>query len=56
MYQNNYSIQDQMSNPISYDASTNKNTIYWHGATKQLDPEEFRNTAIKEFDNHYLNE
>ena len=42
MHQEDYSIQDQMSNPISYAASTNKDTMYWHEAMKQPDAEEFK--------------
>ena len=55
MHQEDYSIQDQMSNFISYEASTNKDTMYWHEAMKQLDAEEFKKAAIKEFDDHCMN-
>ena len=44
-----------MSNPISYGASTNKHTIYWHEAMKQPGVEEFKKAAIKEFDDHCMN-
>ena len=55
MHQEDYSIQNQMSNPISYAASTNKDTMYWHEAMKQPDAEEFKKAAITEFDDHCMN-
>ena len=52
MHQEDYKIQDKMKDPISFAASSDPDTLYWHQAMKQPDAEEFRKAAIKEFNDH----
>ena len=54
MHQKDNIIQDQMSNPILYATSTNKDIMHWHEAMKQPDAEEFKKATIKEFDDHCI--
>ena len=41
-----------MQDPISFVATSNKDTMYWHQAMKQPDASEFRKAAIREFNDH----
>ena len=52
LHEEDFKLQDDMQNPISFVATSNKDTMYWHQAMKQHDAEEFRKAAIKEFDDH----
>ena len=42
-------------NPISFAATSTKDTMYWHQAMKSPDANEFKKSAIKEFDDHCIN-
>ena len=46
LHQEDYLLQDQMQDPISFVATSNKDTMYWHQAMKQPDASEFRKAAI----------
>ena len=52
LHEEDFKLQDDMQNPISFVATSNKDTMYWHQAMKQPDAEEFRKAAIKEFNDH----
>ena len=59
MHEDNYKLQDDMTNPISFAASTDPDVMYWNQAMKQLDATCFQEATIKEFNDHtvrkYLN-
>ena len=53
MHEEDFILQDEMKDPVSFVATSNKDTMYWHQAMKQSDANEFRQAAIKEFNDHY---
>ena len=50
LHQEDYKLQDQMVDSISFVALSNKDTMCWHQAVKQSDVSEFKKAVIKEFD------
>ena len=41
MHEEDYELQDQMTDPIAFLATNNKDTLYYHEAMKAPDREEF---------------
>ena len=52
MHEDDYELQDQMTDPIAFLATNNKDTLYYHEAMKAPDREEFLKAMQKEFDSH----
>ena len=52
MHEDDYLLQDQMNDPIAFLATANKDTLYYHEATKAPDRDEFLAAMQKEFDSH----
>ena len=52
MHEEDYKLQDDMTNPISFAASTDPDVMYWNQAMKQPDAKCFQEAAIKEFNDH----
>ena len=53
MNREDYKVQDDMSDPISFAASLDPDTLYYHEAMKAPDAVEFIKTMSKEFNDHY---
>jgi hypothetical protein len=51
-----YDIQDRASDPISFSATSDPDTMYWHQAMQQSDKAEFIKAAIAEVKSHVDNE
>jgi hypothetical protein len=51
-----YDIQDRASDPISFSATSDPDTMYWHQAMQHLDKKEFIKAAEKEVKSHVENE
>ena len=54
-HEDDYRIQDQMMDPISFKATSDPDTMYWHQAMKQPDADKFLEAAAKEFNSHHEN-
>ena len=52
LHREDYKIQDDMSNPISFAASSDPDTMYFHEAMKAPDAKEFLKAMSKEFNDH----
>ena len=52
MHEKNYELQDQMTDPIAFLTTNNKDTLYYHEAMKATDRDEFLKAMQKEFDSH----
>ena len=52
LYREDYKIQDEMTNPISFSASSDPDTMYYHQAMKEPDRQEFIKAMAKEFNDH----
>jgi hypothetical protein len=50
------SLQDRASDPISFSATSDPDTMYWHQAMQQPDKKEFIKAAEKEVKSHNDNE
>ena len=51
-HQDNYLIQDQMLDPISFISTPNKETTSYHGVIKQPDYQQFVQDMVKELNGH----
>ncbi len=49
LHREDYKTQDEMDNPISFSASADPDTLYYHQAMKAPDPVEFLKAMTKEF-------
>ena len=54
-HEDDYRIQDAMKDPISFKATSDPDTMYWHQAMKQPDADKFLQAAAKEFNSHHEN-
>ena len=52
MHEEDYELQDQMTDPIAFLATNNKDTLYYHEVIKVPDKDEFLKAMQKEFDSH----
>ena len=52
MHQEDYKIQENMQDPLSYLDSSDPDIMYFNQAMKQPDHKEFLNTAIREVNSH----
>ena len=52
MHEEDYELQDQMTDPIAFLATNNKDTSYYHGSMKAPDREEFLIAIQKKCDSH----
>jgi hypothetical protein len=55
MHQDDYLLQDQMPNPITFMASTNQDTMYFYQAMKAPDRDHFNKAVVKEVNHHIEN-
>jgi hypothetical protein len=54
MHEDEYRIQDDMTDPIAFLAKTDKYTMYFHQAMKAPDREEFVKAIVKEMNYHIV--
>jgi hypothetical protein len=54
MHEDEYRIQDEMTDPIAFLAKANEDTMYCHQATKAPDKEEFVKAIVKEMNDHIV--
>ena len=54
MHEDDYRLQDEMRDPIAFQASSDPDTMYWGQAMNEPDAEQFQNAAIKEFNDHSI--
>jgi hypothetical protein len=54
MHEDEYRIQDEMTDPIAFLAKTDKDTMYVHQAMKAPDRDEFVKAIVKEMNNHIV--
>ena len=52
LHREDYKIQDDMNDPISFAASSDPDTLYYHEAMKATDAKEFIKAMSKEFNDH----
>ena len=52
LHEDDYLLQDQMSDPISFLAKTDADTMYYHQAMKEPDALEFKRAVVKEILDH----
>ena len=52
MHQDDYLLQDEMTNPIAFMAHSNKDTMYFHEAMQAPDKDEFAKAVVKEVNDH----
>ena len=52
LHQEDYRIQEEMTNPFSFAASSDPDTMYYHQAMRQPDKKEFVKAMVKEFNDH----
>ena len=50
--ENDYKLQEDMNDPITFLATTNKDTLYYHEVIKASDRDEFLNAMQNKFDSH----
>jgi hypothetical protein len=54
MHEDEYRIQDEMTDPIAFLAKTDEDTMYFHQATKAPDRDEFVKEIVKEMNDHIV--
>jgi hypothetical protein len=54
MHEDEYQIQDEMTDPIAFLAKTDKDTMYFHQAMKAPDRDEFVKATVKEMNDHIV--
>lgn len=52
LHQEDYSLQDEMNDPIAFKASTDPDTMYYHQAMQAADSEAFLQAIVKEINDH----
>ena len=52
LHQDDYKLQDEMVEPISFLAKTDSDTMYYHQAMAAHDKNEFLNAMVKEYNDH----
>jgi hypothetical protein len=52
MHEDDYLLQDEMMNPVTFMASSNQETMYFHQAMKAPDRKQFTQAVIKEVNDH----
>ena len=52
LHQDDFKIQDELQDPIYFQAQLDKDTLYYHQAMKANDKKEFQRALKKEFDAH----
>jgi hypothetical protein len=54
MHEDEYRIQDDMTDPIAFLAKADEDTMYFHQAMKAPDKEEFVKAIVKEMNDHIV--
>jgi hypothetical protein len=54
MHEDEYRIQDNMTDPIAFLAKTDEGTMYFHQAMKAPDRDEFVKAIVKEMNDHIV--
>jgi hypothetical protein len=54
MHEDEYRIQDEMTDPIAFLAKADEDTMYFHQAMKAPDKEEFAKAIVKEMNDHIV--
>jgi hypothetical protein len=54
MHEDEYRIQDEMTDPIAFLAKTDEDTMYFHQATKAPERDEFVKAIVKEMNDHIV--
>ena len=52
LHQDDYKLQDEMTEPISFLAKTDEDTMYYHQAMASPDKKEFLKAMVKEYNDH----
>jgi hypothetical protein len=54
MHEDEYRIQDEMTDPVSFLAKTDEDAMYFHQAMKVMYPDEFVKAIVKEMNDHIV--
>jgi hypothetical protein len=54
MHEDEYRIQDEMTDPIAFLAKADEDTMYFHQAMKAPDKKEFFKAIVKEMNDHIV--
>jgi hypothetical protein len=54
MHEDEYRIQDEMTDPIAFLAKTDEDTMYFHQEMKAPDRDDFVKAKVKEMNDHIV--
>jgi hypothetical protein len=55
MHEDDYLLQDKLSDPVAFLTRTNRDTMYFDQAMREPDADEFVKAAVKEVNDHIEN-